>query len=68
MAIDYRHLKPLTNVKQDVQYFGASGFDDWMTDILVFRGESMERFSIEEIYEKCKEQGVFTSELSDLLI
>jgi hypothetical protein len=65
-SIDDRHLKALTNVKQDVQYFGASGFDDWMSDILVFRGESIEQFSIEEIYEKCKDLGVFTSDLSDL--
>ena len=28
----------------------------------------MESFSIEEIFEKCKEQGAFTSELSELLI
>lgn len=46
-ALDYRNLKPLSNVLNDKQYFGASGFDDWLSDVVIFTGEKMETISIE---------------------
>lgn len=77
-AIDYRHLEPLTNCEGNIQYFGASLFDEYLETILIFEGdEEPKAIPIEVIYDTIKEdpeatrpnssEQIFTEEYNNLL-
>lgn len=57
-AIPYRHLEPISLCVDDEQFFGASKYDWYLEDILVFKGDTLPPrvINLEEIYNDIKEQ------------
>jgi hypothetical protein len=67
-AIEYRHLEPLNNCTEDVQFFGASKYDWYLEDILIFSGEKKyESVPLEDIYNEAVNNNIYQDEYSNLL-